>query len=154
LYNAFLASTGSDGKSFFYVNPLESHGGVHREPWYWCACCPPNVMRTMAGLPGWFASTTKDTLYIHLFDDCTIDATLGDGRKLKVKVETRWPWDGKLTISVLDAPGGVFDIAVRRSGALPVPVEVASNATGGLFAPSEASPSQPPGYVIERFSFN
>ncbi|MBM3984512.1 MAG: glycoside hydrolase family 127 protein [Planctomycetes bacterium] len=113
LYNAFLAAVGQDGKSFFYVNPLESRGGHVRQPWFWCACCPPNVMRTFAGLPGWVASTTSDTLWIHLYDDCVIDAVLGDGRRVKVRVETDWPWEGKVKVTLLDAPRGDLNVALR-----------------------------------------
>ncbi len=113
LYNAFLAAVGQDGRSFFYVNPLESRGGHVRQPWFWCACCPPNVMRTFAGLPGWVASTTSDTLWIHLYDDCVIDAVLGDGRRVKVKVETDWPWEGRVKVTLLDAPPGDLAVALR-----------------------------------------
>jgi len=129
LYNAFLASTSFDGTSFFYVNPLESRGGVQREPWYWCACCPPNVMRTFAGLPGWIASTGQETLWIHLYDDCTIDATLGDGRKVKVAVETGWPWEGRVRVRVLEAPQGDFKLALRIPGWAH---DIAWEPTGGL----------------------
>lgn len=115
LYNAFLASTSKDGKSFFYVNPLESRGGHVRQPWYWCACCPPNVMRTFAGLPGWVASTTQDTLWIHLYDDCTIDATLGNGNKVKVRVQrdAEIQQTGKYFLFVEEGPADGFDLALR-----------------------------------------
>lgn len=113
LYNAFLAAVGEDGRSFFYVNPLESRGGHVRQPWFWCACCPPNVMRTFAGLPGWVASTTSDTLWIHLYDDCVIDAVLGDGRRVKVRVETASPWLGQVRVEVLEAAPGDVRLALR-----------------------------------------
>jgi len=52
LYNAILPGTSLDGSSYFYMNPLESSGGYSREPWFRCACCPPNVARLLASLPG------------------------------------------------------------------------------------------------------
>jgi DUF1680 family protein len=113
LCNAFLAAVGRDGKSFFYVNPLESRGGHVRQPWFWCACCPPNVMRTFAGLPGWVASTTKDTLWIHLYDDCVIDAVLGDGRRVKVRVTSLWPQQEVVQVEFLEAPGGALELVLR-----------------------------------------
>jgi hypothetical protein len=70
-------------------------------------------MRTFAGLPGWFASTTKDTLFIHLYDDCTIDATLGDGRKVKVSVKTNWPEPTLTQLHILKGPAGPMTIAMR-----------------------------------------
>lgn len=116
LYNAFLAAVGQDGKSFFYVNPLESRGGHVRQPWFWCACCPPNVMRTFAGLPGWVASTTSDTLWIHLYDDCVIDAELGDGRRVKVRVETGGFGADDVSVWLLEKPAGPFRLALRWLG--------------------------------------
>ena len=53
LYNGVLAGVSLDGKRFFYVNPLESQGHHHRSPWFGCACCPPNVARTLASLGGY-----------------------------------------------------------------------------------------------------
>ena len=53
LYNGVLAGVSLDGKRFFYVNPLESQGKHHRSPWFGCACCPPNVARTLASLGGY-----------------------------------------------------------------------------------------------------
>ncbi len=114
LYNAFLASLGHDGKSFFYVNPLESTGGKQRQPWFWCACCPPNVMRTFAGLPGWFASTTGDELYLHLFDAVDVATWLGDGREVAVRVETRYPWEGRVAVTFTRAPEDEMALALRR----------------------------------------
>jgi DUF1680 family protein len=122
LYNAFLASTGADGKSFFYVNPLESGGGKQRQSWFWCACCPPNVMRTFAGLPGWFASTSRDELFLHLYDAVDVDATLGDGRAVAVRVDTTYPWpaadagDGKarIAVTVTKAPEGELGLVLRK----------------------------------------
>jgi DUF1680 family protein len=53
LYNGFLAGVSLSGTEYFYVNPLHVHDGDHsprRRPWYDCACCPPNIMRTLASL--------------------------------------------------------------------------------------------------------
>src|SRR5688572_15539795 len=56
LYNAVLPGVGSDGMSFFYTNPLHLRERAEltgrtvgsRQPWYSCACCPPNIMRTLS----------------------------------------------------------------------------------------------------------
>src|SRR5205823_3048714 len=57
LYNGFLSGLSLDGLAYFYVNPLASDGSHRRQPWYECACCPPNVARTLASLPGYLYST-------------------------------------------------------------------------------------------------
>src|SRR5690606_21296973 len=56
LYNGFLSGLGVDGRGYFYVNPLLSRGGYARPHWHWCACCPPNVMRLLASLSGYFVT--------------------------------------------------------------------------------------------------
>ena len=53
IYNGVLSGIGMDGKSFFYVNPLASSGGHHRQPFFDCACCPTNVVRFVPSLPGY-----------------------------------------------------------------------------------------------------
>ena len=58
LYNGVLPGVSLDGEAYFYVNPLLSRGSVSRREWFDCACCPPNVMRTLASLPGYFATTS------------------------------------------------------------------------------------------------
>ena len=73
LYNAVLPGVSLDGKRYFYVNPLAVNdlapGDVtEREPWYRCACCPPNIARTLAKVRGYIASVDQDdTLWIHLY---------------------------------------------------------------------------------------
>ena len=66
LYNGVLSGVAQDGTKFFYVNPLESAGQHHRQGWFGCACCPPNVARTLASLGGYAYATSADALYVNL----------------------------------------------------------------------------------------
>ena len=78
LYNCVLAGMAKDGKSFFYVNPLEVnpkriHGDERmgfvkpvRQKWFGCACCPPNIARLISSLGDYIISEDKDTVYTHL----------------------------------------------------------------------------------------
>jgi DUF1680 family protein len=53
LYNGVLVGVALDESKYAYVNPLHVHDGDHsprRHAWYDCACCPPNIMRTLASL--------------------------------------------------------------------------------------------------------
>ena len=59
LYNGFLAGLSLDGQRYIYANPLQVREGhmargddhdYQRVDWFHCACCPPNVMRTLASL--------------------------------------------------------------------------------------------------------
>lgn len=68
LYNCVLAGMQLDGKKFFYVNPLEVIPGItgtvvthrhvlpERPKWFGCACCPPNVARTLTSIANYACS--------------------------------------------------------------------------------------------------
>jgi DUF1680 family protein len=112
LYNGVLAGVSQDGKRFFYVNPLESRGDHHRSPWFGCACCPPNVARTLASLGGYAYAVSDDTLWVNLYIQGSVTATL-DGRKVTLSVATDYPWDGKITLKPQAEPGAKLDLRLR-----------------------------------------
>lgn len=116
LYNGLLSGVSLDGKSFFYPNPLESNGQHHRSPWFGCACCPGNITRFMASVPGYVYAERGDTLYVNLFVGSTADVTLGNGTKLKVTEQTRYPWDGAVAIRVDPERTSRFAVKVRIPG--------------------------------------
>src|SRR5262249_40015816 len=76
LYNGFLSGVSQDGKRFFYVNPLASQGGHHRSEWFACACCPPNVTRTLAALGGYAYATSDQGLWVNLYIQGSVQATV------------------------------------------------------------------------------
>ena len=121
LYNGFLAGVSQSGDEYFYVNPLQlrdraladterspAHG---RRGWFDCACCPPNAMRTFASLEGYVASTDADGVQLHQYVPGTI--TAGD---LGLQVETNYPWQGSVTITVTSAPAAATSISARIPG--------------------------------------
>ena len=122
LYNTFAAATSTDGKRFFYVNPLqrredhfeEDDPGRRRE-WFSCACCPPNIMRLVASLEHYIATTSGDTLYLHQFPAAMITAPLADS-VLEVEVESDYPWSGAITVRVRSAPPASCGLAIRIPG--------------------------------------
>jgi len=99
LYNGFLSGISLDGQRYFYVNPLLSQGGIERPEWYGCACCPPNVMRQIALLGHYVATTSQDGLQIHQYIASEIADDLG-GNPIKVRLETSYPWEGKVRLIV------------------------------------------------------
>jgi hypothetical protein len=121
LFNAVLPGLSLDGASFFYVNPLqrrttraagdESHG---RAPWYACACCPPNLMRTLAELPQLVATTDDEGIQLHQFVDGEVAATLAGGGRVRLAVTTGYPWTGRVDISVLETPADPWTLSLRR----------------------------------------
>ncbi|OPJ61561.1 glycoside hydrolase family 127 protein [Clostridium oryzae] len=115
LYNCVLAGMQLDGKRFFYVNPLEvnpeydgkitgyKHVLPERPKWFGCACCPPNVARLITSLGQYCWTESEDTIYSHLFIGGTADFETTKG--CKVKVETGFPYDGKVAYRVIPKSG-------------------------------------------------
>lgn len=97
LYNGVLAGYSLDGKKYFYVNPLASGGSHHRSEWFGCACCPPNVARTLAELGGYAYATTSDSLSINLFIQGSVDCKVGS-QDVQLDVKTNYPWDGLVEV--------------------------------------------------------
>ena len=116
LYNGLLSGVSLDGTKFFYPNPLESAGKDERSPWFGCACCPGNITRFVASVPGYFYAVTGDSLYINLFATGSAEMTLDSGRSVKILQETRYPWDGAVRMTVLPDQASKFTIRVRIPG--------------------------------------
>jgi DUF1680 family protein len=100
LYNGLISGVSLDGKSFFYPNPLESNGQHQRSPWFGVACCPSNITRFLASVPGYVYAQRGDTLYVNLFVSSTADIKMDNGRAVKMVQETRYPWDGAVKMTV------------------------------------------------------
>jgi uncharacterized protein len=115
LYNGFAAAISAEGDRFFYVNPLqrrddhfEKDDPGRRREWFSCACCPPNIMRTLASVEHYLATTDDDTLYLHQYTGARIT-----GGGLALDVSTEYPWSALVTIRVLDAQPGSRTLALR-----------------------------------------
>jgi uncharacterized protein len=116
LYNGFLAGLGLDGKSFFYVNPLHTRGPSTRKSWYQCACCPPNVMRLLASLDHYAATTTDAGVQIHQFISGQVRTDLPAAGELALELTTGYPDEGALRLRLRRAPGGEAELAIRVPG--------------------------------------
>jgi DUF1680 family protein len=114
LYNGFLSGLGLDGLSYFYVNPLADDGNHRRKPWYECACCPPNVARMIASLPGYFYNVDRSgEAWVHLYAESEADLALPGGGTARIVQHTGYPWDGDVEIAV---SGGCPALHVRIPG--------------------------------------
>jgi uncharacterized protein len=140
LYNGVLAGVSLDGKRFFYVNPLESEGHHHRSPWFGCACCPPNVARTLASLGGYAYAVSDDALWVNLYIQGSADTTV-NGRKLSLNVETNYPWDGKVVLKPQVDQTSKFDLRLRVPG-------WCHGATVTVNGESVSEPTTDRGYII------
>ncbi|MDH2426915.1 beta-L-arabinofuranosidase domain-containing protein [Sphaerisporangium sp. TRM90804] len=127
LHNAVAPAVSTDGRRFFYSNPLQSRTGhegsgeeaaSRRLPWYSCACCPPNIARLMASLPGYLATADDAGLQVHLYGDASLTTAVA-GRAVRVEMRTAYPWQGRVELSVHgdDARGGApWTLALRVPG--------------------------------------
>ncbi|GHV38819.1 hypothetical protein AGMMS49546_09850 [Spirochaetia bacterium] len=127
LFNGIISGMSLDGRSFFYVNPLEvipeaslkdharRHVKIERQKWFACACCPPNLARIIASLGSYVHSANADTLYTHLFLGSEARITLG-GREVKVGIETKYPWEGQVTVSFDLEGSALFSYGIRIPG--------------------------------------
>ncbi len=100
LYNGMLPGLSLDGRLYFYENPLEDDGTHRRTPWFGCACCPPNVARTLASLGGYVYSTSERGVWVHLYAGSEASLTLADGSTVGVTQRTNYPWDGDIAVEI------------------------------------------------------
>lgn len=111
LYNGVLAGLSLDGQHYFYQNPLSDDGTHRRQKWFGCACCPPNVARMLASLPGYAYSVNKDGIWAHLYASSEARIQLPEGPDVTLRQRTRYPWDGEIEIEVGTA--GTFTLHLR-----------------------------------------
>jgi uncharacterized protein len=115
LYNGVISGVSLSGDKFFYDNPLESNHTHERAPWFGCACCPGNVTRFMASIPGYVYTTSENTILVNLF--------VGNEAKIAMKADTvclsqttEYPWKGEVVINVNDPGKSDFNLMVRVPG--------------------------------------
>jgi DUF1680 family protein len=116
LYNGLISGVALDGTTFFYPNPLESNGQHTRSPWFGVACCPGNITRFLASVPGYVYAAQGNVLYVNLYAQGTAHIDMGNGRTIRVQQQTRYPWDGAVKITVTPEPPGDYTINVRVPG--------------------------------------
>src|SRR5688572_6362559 len=115
LYNGLISGVSLDGKTFFYPNPLESNGQHARAEWFGVACCPGNITRFMASVPGYIYATKGNDVYVNLYAGGTADIKTPAG-ELKVVQDTRYPWDGAVKMTLTPAQARRFALHVRIPG--------------------------------------
>lgn len=129
LYNLFAASTSIERTGFFYNNPAQRRTAQPAAPtdtrprradapgtrptWFECACCPPNIMRTIASLGGYVATHDDGGVQLHQFLPVTVAAGIGVG-PVGLTVETDYPRTGTVTISIMRSPNSPWTLSVRR----------------------------------------
>ncbi len=100
LYNGILSGLALDGTSFFYQNPLGSHGDRHRHSWFGCACCPPNIARLLASLGQYIYAQDDEGIWVNLYIGGTALATVAGNTGVEIRQETDYPWSGDIKLTL------------------------------------------------------
>ena len=107
LYNNVLSGVSLSGDKFFYDNPLESDGEHERQKWFGCACCPGNITRFVASVPGYIYAQQGKDIFVNLYAQGK--AKIGN---IELEQTTDYPWNGKIRIKVTKG-NGKFAIKLR-----------------------------------------
>jgi DUF1680 family protein len=122
LFNGFVAGVSRSGDEYFYVNALQVRADAvpqdHRSPslgrhgWFDVACCPPNIMRTVASLHTYLATADNRGLQIHQYAPATLRHPWANGT-VELRVRTDYPWSGEVSVEVLESPEKEWTVALR-----------------------------------------
>lgn len=124
LYNTLLSGIAMDGKSFFYVNPLEvwpanciphtskEHVKPVRQKWFGVACCPPNITRTLASLGQYIYFKDDEKIYVNLYVANETKTTIG-GNEFTMKLDGDFPWNENISFKLSGEKASKGTIAFR-----------------------------------------
>ncbi len=151
LCNTVLAGISVKGDRYFYVNPLEvwpdncktstsmSHVKPVRQEWFSCACCPPNIARTLASVGQYIYSEDEKSIYINQFISSKLQTSIG-GTEITIDLNSSYMQDGCVRISVSSSSAHSFTVRVRIPSFLKNPVF--------LLEESEITPVIENGYAV------
>lgn len=153
LYNALLSGVALDGRTYFYPNPLESAGQHQRSPWFGVACCPGNITRFMASLPGYLYAHEGDTVYVNLYASSTATVETSGGRRVSLRQQTGYPWSGAVSLTVTPDTARTFALRLRIPGwarEAPVPSDLYTFADAPAPAPTLKVNGTPVALTLDR----
>lgn len=128
LYNGTISGVASDGKTFFYGNPLAAQPGFdgngrfvgkgyhyRRSEWFGCACCPPNIARMIAQFPLFLYSARAKELAVHLYAGSAGQVAVA-GQMVHIAQETEYPWEETVVLCVTPEKAATWTLALRIPG--------------------------------------
>lgn len=125
LYNAFSASLSLQGDSSFYGNPSQTglpmlalapgntdlSRPATRSTELATSCCPPNIVKLINKVGGFFYSTAPDGIYVNHYGASQAEIEFGNGVQLTQR--TAYPWDGTIYLQVRPKRSEVFTLRLR-----------------------------------------
>ena len=127
LYNGTISGMALDGKSFFYVNPLEvypkkdreveafRHVKVERQKWFACACCPPNLARLAGSVGSYIYTQSEDRLLVNLYIGSEAKAFSGENQ-VRIRMETEYPWKGNVRLELTCGSDREWELGLHLPG--------------------------------------
>ncbi|MGI5870167.1 MAG: glycoside hydrolase family 127 protein [Kiritimatiellia bacterium] len=128
LYNGVISGVSSDGRRFFYGNPLASHPGFdgngnfvregyyyRRQEWFGCSCCPTNIARTVSNIPSFLYTSYGDELAVHQYAESVSTLSVG-GQSVEITQKTDYPWDGSIALEIKPEKTAAWRLSVRIPG--------------------------------------
>ncbi|HER08157.1 MAG TPA: glycoside hydrolase family 127 protein, partial [Bacteroides sp.] len=122
LYNGVMSGLSLDGTLFFYPNTLRHDGvsgfnqGVNgRSPWFNCSCCPSNLSRFVPSVAGYAYAVRDGEVFVNLFMNGEANLQTGNGALTLVQ-RSRYPWEGKIEMEVMNDAATEAKIHVRIPG--------------------------------------
>lgn len=121
LYNSVMSGISLDGERYFYTNPLRMSKDFpyvlrwpkERTKYISCFCCPPNTLRTVCEAQNYAYTISKKTMWVNLYGESTLDTKM-NGKRLFVSQKTGYPYDGKVTLTLTEAPKNILDTIALR----------------------------------------
>jgi DUF1680 family protein len=113
LYNGLLSGVSVKGDAFFYQNPLEAPAmGRARAAYFDVACCPANLSRLLAQLPGLAYARRGRDVFVNLYVQSEAEVTI-DSVPLRIRQTTNYPWDGGVRVFVTATRPVSFALRLR-----------------------------------------
>jgi DUF1680 family protein/regulation of enolase protein 1 (concanavalin A-like superfamily) len=111
MLNNILSGISITGDRFFYPNRLATNGET-RPDWYDCACCPPNEARFIMSIGGRAYAYKGNDVYVTVYINGTAQVPT-PGNNISLIVDTNYPWDGDVNITVNPQHSGDFAMCLR-----------------------------------------
>ncbi|HWA33485.1 MAG TPA: beta-L-arabinofuranosidase domain-containing protein [Cyclobacteriaceae bacterium] len=115
LYNNVLTGISLEGKDYTYQNPLAA-ASHHRWGWHDCPCCPPMFLKMVSAVPDFIYAVDSTGINVNLFISGSAEIDSGNGSKIRLVQQTKYPWEGISIVEVSPAREEKFVIRVRIPG--------------------------------------
>jgi DUF1680 family protein len=111
IYNQLLGAQHPNGKTWGYYVKME--GKKPYDDSLHVNCCASSGPRGISYIPTFAVTTDADGVVVNLYDAGNSDLRLRDGRQVQLHIDSAYPAEGHLAITVDPASQGEFPLKVR-----------------------------------------